>query len=196
MPTQSAPLRTNGTGVGDVFASLYGQVSNVELEELRTATVLKPIQRAALTLISLGHTHRGASTLLGGRRHAVQNVLDGADKIMESGGRTPALLHAVYRYPDYPLPLPRGTKAEQPPVLDEEERAVLAAHATGGTLLELAETLRCPARHLTAVNKRLLDKLAARNAAHCVRRAWELAIYTRHNCPAAPAVVPVDLGRP
>ncbi|MEU1824095.1 hypothetical protein ABZ502_16915 [Streptomyces abikoensis] len=190
MPMQTAPPRRKGPEADDVFAPLLGQVPDAELEALRIATVLKPVQRAVLTLISLGHTHRGAAVLLGGRRHAVQNALDGADEAMESGGRTPALLHAIYRHPGYPLPLPRSAAPEQPPVLDEEEHAVLAAYATGVTLIKLAESRRCPARDLTAVNKRLCDKLAARNMAHCVRRAWELAIYTRQNCPAAPADTP------
>ncbi|WP_116211653.1 hypothetical protein [Streptomyces olivoreticuli] len=192
-----SPHTGHGTeAADDVFAPLHGQVADAELEALRTAPVLTPIQRAALTLVSLGHTHRGAATLLGGPLHAVNNALDHADQKLESGGRTPALLHAAYRNPGYPLPLPQGTEAEQPPVLDGEERAVLDAHATGITLIQLVWSRNCRTRHLTAANKRLLAKLAAHHAVHCVRRAWELGIYTRQNCPAVPEDSPDGTSRP
>ncbi|MFF4408443.1 hypothetical protein ACFY1P_29370 [Streptomyces sp. NPDC001407] len=188
MSTHTISPRADGTeAVDDVFAPLQGQVADAELGELRTCPILNPLQRTVLTLISLGHTHRGTATLLGGRLHAVTQALNYADQKLKSGGRTPALLHAAYRHPDYPLPLPRGTEPEeQPLVLDEIERAVLDAYATGVTLRRLAESRRWPTHHLTPVNRNLLGKLAARTAAHGVRRAWELRIYTRENSPATP----------
>ncbi|MFC4512261.1 hypothetical protein [Streptomyces ehimensis] len=187
MSTHSISPHTDGTeAVDDVFASLHGQLADAELKALRSCPILNPVQRAALTLISLGHTHRGTATLLGGRLHTVTHALNYADQKLKSGGRTPALLHAAYRHPDYPLPLPRGSEPEQPPALDTVERAVLDAYATGVTLRRLAESRRWPTHHLTPANKHLLDRLAARNAAHSVRRAWELGIYTRKNSPATP----------
>ncbi|MEV4500879.1 hypothetical protein [Streptomyces klenkii] len=187
MSTHTISPRTDGTeAVDDVLASLHGQLADAELKALRTCPILNPVQRAALTLISIGHTHRGAATLLGGSLHTVTHALNFADQKLKSGGRTPALLHAAYRHPDYPLPLPRGTEPEEPLALDTVERAVLDAYATGITLRRLAESRRWPTHHLTPVNKNLLGKLVARNAAHGVRRAWELGIYTREDCPAAP----------
>ncbi|MER5780246.1 hypothetical protein ABT104_00745 [Streptomyces mobaraensis] len=186
MSTYTVPPTTgpDAEPTPDFFVPLRGLVAEDELEALRISPVLRPLQRAALTLVSLGHSHRETAALLGGRPHSLHGALDRADKTLGSGGRTPALLHAAYRTPGYPLPRRRGAAADPRPVLNAEERAVLDAYATGVTLLRLAEARRCTARHLTVVNRRLLTHLAARTPVHGVRRAWELGIYTRHNCPA------------
>jgi hypothetical protein len=109
---------------------------------------------------------------------------------MDSGGRTPALVHATYQHEAFPLPLPDRNFPSTPPELTAHERTVLDAHRDGVTLQHLSKSQSIDANVLSGINKSLRVKLHARTSAHAVRRAWETGLYGRTRCANTPSANP------
>ncbi|MEU1307862.1 hypothetical protein ABZ419_03045 [Streptomyces cinnamoneus] len=166
--------------------ALHGKVPDAEVEALRAATILDPELRIALTLVSLGPSYTQVAAMLGIQKHTLQYLLIRAGKALREPGRTSAVLHTAYLHPGFPLPCPREGDRTERPELTDGERLLLEAHASGVTQTTLRDTLNRGLKELRAFNRGLFDKLDADNPSHCVRRAWELGIYTRENGPAVP----------
>ncbi|CAM5313287.1 hypothetical protein [Streptomyces abikoensis] len=147
-----------------------------ELQALRAAPLLEARQRVALTLLALGTLHAGVAEDMGITRQELQRMQQAASRVLRVPGRTPALIHAAYQHPAFPLPAPaRGERPELTP----GELNVLSSYAAALPLRKLHQPYVVTRKQVAHDQTYLMAKLNARTPGHAIRRAWQLGIYAR-----------------
>ncbi|MEW2033821.1 hypothetical protein AB0901_25360 [Streptomyces roseifaciens] len=135
----------------------------------------------AITLIALGETHESAAAVMDIAPLAVLSALSDASRDLDAASSLaadpdPAVVHAAYRHPGFPLPYPDHHPS---PALTSRERLVLLAHSGGFALDHMSQSRDIPLQRLTEADEQLLIKFKARNPAHAVRRGWQLGLFNR-----------------